>query len=160
MNAQPRGITALRRARPTDHIIAELRAAAHRDIDAIFDALPVMIDQADAPHQTRPHGQPVDHNPDDQRADPDAIKAKGGRPSDPTGSAATKPNPARDWIRTMRNVTATAHTLHAKIETIIGPAICPECEEPLAGRPVKRLRGIAYHDGSCRAKAYRAQQAA
>lgn len=127
--------------KPTSEILAEMRAIAHRDIDAIFDALPLILDHRGAPHRDRPQLSTHDaerlNDPNDHRIDPAAIRAIGDR-TDPTGQSALKTNPADEWATRVRGTLRQLQKLTAQVDSIIGPPVCLNCRKEI--RPEQRTR--------------------
>ena len=111
---------------PTARQLAELRAAAHRDVDAIIDALPAINEAA------KPARRPV------HRAY--------GTVADPTAADVFHRSPARTWVMATQEDFRRLATRVAQIETVIGPGTCTGCSKPLGKRGVTEAAGSLYHD--------------
>ena len=117
-------------ALPTPAQLADLRAAAHRDVDAIFDSWPGVLDQAEA---GRRHA-----------SDLGGRRSKGDH-SDPTATLALADNPALQWLRDASDDIRRLQARAVQAETIIGSSACAACSKPISG-PTTDLAGRLFHD--------------
>lgn len=129
--------------RPTGDQLAALAAGAEADLAAVLEALPFMALERVAR----------------RRAEDGGGHAPGGH-SDPTGDRAFRTTPADRWLRSVLPALAALQTAATQVDGILGPASCPECLEPLSGRPVRILDGHRYHLDRCWINAYRRKKRA
>lgn len=129
------------KSRPTTRAITELRAAAYRELDAIFDAWPAMCDLA-ATTDSNPR-------PDIEHTDADLIRPQGGTANDPTMRQALNITAARSWQRDLVRLLHIIETLAARATHAIGDLpewACPLCRHDIAdGRPTVKTNGQRVH---------------
>lgn len=127
----------MRETKPAAELVAEMRAAAHADLDRILDALPLIVDEARAPYKT-------------------TLERVGGNAqgdhSDPTGEAGIKPaTRAHDWIKRTRHTLLQLQHQSAAVDKIIGPAdVCVRCRDDITKTDKTTTTGIVITHDRCR----------
>ncbi len=127
---------------PSERLVAELRAGAHRDVDAIFDAWPEVMENRRS-LTTTDSGRP---------------RRSTGSHSDPTGETASSMTPAMRWLDEVKAILRTLQRQAAQLDELVGRPACAGCGQELAGRPWRRFLGRRYHDDGCRQRAMRARE--
>ena len=124
------------RSRPTARVLADLRAAAHRDVDAVFDAWPAMVDLSGTVAGRR------------LMSDADLIRGQGDL-SDPTLRQALNITAASSWRRDMLRLVNALQTMAARAVDMIGDLpddACHLCRHYLDdGRPTHKANGRPVH---------------
>lgn len=128
------------RSRPTSRALAELHAGARRDLAAIFDAWPTMVDLSSCTGIAQPPGA---------KTDADLIRGKSGQPSDPTLNQALNITAAVQWRRDVARLLGALQSVAARAADVIGEVPeghCPICRHALDdGRPTHTASGRKLH---------------
>lgn len=124
---------------PSDRLVAELRQAAHADVDSIFDSWRTIFEN----RRTR------------LTTDAGPARRSAGSHSDPTGDVASTTTPAMRWLDDVAKHMREAQTLKARAEQLVGKPGCAGCGEDIGVRPMKRIDGRPYHADGCHQREHR-----